>query len=80
MDSSSIASRLKRTPRFLAIRSPEQLKNRLQTMSPFQIWTAMTQRGLAGWKHKIMSDELEARKHKVLVGRDIYSFIDEFSA
>jgi hypothetical protein len=80
MDSSTVASRLKQTPRFLAIRSPQQLQLRLNHMTPLQIWTAMTQRGIAGWKHKVMSDELERRKSKILAGTDIFPFIKEFSA
>ena len=80
MDSSTVALRLKQTPRFLAIRSPQQLLLRLQFMTPLQIWTAMSQRGLAGWKHKVMSDELERRKHQALVGMDIFPFMKELSA
>jgi hypothetical protein len=80
MDSSSIASRLKNTPRFSAIRSSQQLQIRLQSMTPFQIWCAMTQRGLAGWKHKVMSDELERRKRQALVGTELISFMKDFSA
>jgi hypothetical protein len=80
MDSSSVASRLKQTPRFLAIRSPQQLQLRLSRMTPLQIWTAMTQRGIAGWKHKVMSDELERRKRQILTATYISQFIKEFSA
>ena len=74
---SSIASRLKQTPRFLAVRSPQQLQIRLQSMTPHQIWYAMTQRGLAGWKHKIMSDELERRKQNALVATGLFPFIKD---
>jgi hypothetical protein len=80
MDSSTVASRLKQTPRFLAIRSPHQLQLRLNRMTPLQIWRAMTQRGIAGWKHKVMSDELERRKCQILAGTDIFPFVKELSA
>lgn len=79
MNSSTVASRLKQTPRFLAIRTPQQLQVRLQSMTPVQIWTAMSQRGLAGWKHKIMSDELENRKREALFTTGLFPFIKEFS-
>lgn len=79
MNSPSIASRLKETPRFRAIRSAEQLALRLENMTPLQIWDAMSQRGLSGWKHKIMSDELESRKFKVLLKTGIYLFMNELS-
>ena len=74
---SSIASRLKQTPRFLAVRSSQQLQIRLQSMTPHQIWNAMTQRGLAGWKHKRMSDELERRKRTALVATGLFPFIKD---
>jgi len=80
MDSSTVASRLKQTPRFLTIRSPYQLQLRLHRMTPLQIWTAMTQRGIAGWKHKVMSDELERRKQQAFAETDLLPFIKEFSA
>jgi hypothetical protein len=80
MDSSSIAFRLKQSPRFLAIHSPYQLHLRLQKMTPLQIWEAMSQRGIAGWKHKIMSDELESRKHNVLFRSGFFPFIKEGSS
>jgi hypothetical protein len=73
----SIASRLKETPRFRAIHSHQQLEHRLQYMSPLQIWNAMTQRGLAGWKHKLMSDTLERRKRNALVSTELFPFIKE---
>lgn len=79
MDSSTVASRVKVTPRFLAIRSPQQLQLRLQSMTPLQIWRAMCQRGLAGWKHKMMSDELELRKQNALLATGIFPFLQEFS-
>lgn len=79
MDSSSIAFRLKLTPRFGAIRTPQQIQVRLQSMSSVEIWNAMSQRGLAGWKHKLMSDELEARKRNALVSIGLFPFIKEFS-
>lgn len=79
MNSSSIASRLKETPRFRAIHSPQQLELRLQTMTPLQIWDAMSQRGLSGWKHKIMSDELESRKYRVLLKTGVFVYINEVS-
>lgn len=78
MDSSSIASRLKLTPRFRAIRSPQQLQVRLQSMTPVEIWNAMAQPGLAGWKHRIMSIELEARKKNALLTSGLLPFIKEF--
>jgi hypothetical protein len=74
---SSIASRLKQTPRFLAVRTPQQLQVRLQSMTPHQIWNAMTQRGLAGWKHKLMSDELERRKRNALRATGLFPFLQE---
>ena len=80
MDSSTIASRLKRNPRFLAVKTPQQLQVRIQSMSPRQIWNAMSQRGLLGWKHKIMSDELESRKRKTLLASELFLFIDDFAA
>lgn len=80
MDSSTIGSRLKRNPRFLAVKTPQQLQVRIQSMTPHQIWDAMSQRGLAGWKHKLMSDELESRKRNALMNSDLFLFIKEFTA
>lgn len=77
MDTSTVASRLKEAPRFLAIHSPHQLTSRLQSMTPLQIWKAMTQRGLAGWKHKVMSDELESRKRNALIATGLFPFVNE---
>lgn len=74
---STIASRIKTKPRFLAIRSTTQLKDRIQPMSSIELWEAMAQRGLAGWKHKIMSDELQRRKLTLLSKFELNSFLKE---
>lgn len=78
MDSSSVASRVKKTPRFLAVRTPQHLQVRLHSMTPLQIWNAMSQRGIAGWKHKIMSDTLESRKRNALRATGLFPFANEF--
>jgi hypothetical protein len=79
MDSCSIASRIKTKPRVLAIRSSSQLQDRLASMKSHEIWIAMSQRGLAGWKHKIMSDELHTRKQKLFVSTSWSPFLEELS-
>lgn len=79
MDSSTVALRLKQTPRFRAIVTRQQLYARLETMTPLEIWVAMIehQRSLSGWKHKIMSDELQGRKRKVLFNSGLFPYADE---
>ena len=75
MDSSSIASRIKTTPRIIAIRNNDQLLARIARMNSHQLWIAMCQKGVAGWKHKILSDELYRRKQDLIA-----PFLKEFSS
>jgi hypothetical protein len=77
MDSSSIAQRIKRYPRILTIRTEGQLLKRMSTMTSHQLWIAMTQKGLAGWKHKILSDELHRRKQNLFRSSSFSPFLKE---
>jgi hypothetical protein len=79
MDSSSIASRIKIHPRILAIRNDTQLLTRIATMNSHQLWIAMSQRGVAGWKHKLLSDELQRRKQTLFASFSITPFANERS-
>lgn len=77
MESISVASRIKSTPRFLAIRTRAQMKTRLHSMKSIEIWMSMNQKGLAAWKHKMMSDELHQRKVSLLTHLELNSFLFE---
>ena len=62
----TIASRVKEFPRITSIRSDEQMIARVAKMSSIDIWRAMFTPRIEGWKHKILSDEFERRRHKIL--------------
>ena len=40
------------------------MTTRIQGMTTLQLWVAMCTKGVAAWKHKIMSDEFERRRKR----------------
>jgi hypothetical protein len=76
----SVAHRIKTTPRIVAIRTETQLLARMSKMTSHQLWLAMSQRGVAGWKHKFLSDELYRRKQNLFQSSFITPFLKELSS
>lgn len=58
----TIASRVRSHPRICTIRTEAEMIRQAKAMTSLQLWSAMFTKGVAGWRHKIMSDEFERRR------------------
>jgi hypothetical protein len=71
----SIAYRVKTFPRISAIQTAADMKERIEKMPARELWTSMNQKGIEGWKHKMIHDEIYKRSKKILALYKLDSYI-----
>ena len=51
------------------------MKERIEKMPARELWTSMNQKGIEGWKHKMIHDEIYKRSKKILALYKLDSYI-----
>ena len=71
----SIAYRVKTFPRISAIQTAAEMKQRIEKMPARDLWASMNQKGIEGWKHKMIHDEIYRRSKKILALYNLDTYI-----